>query len=99
MLKGIGCDADLSGLHRHQLVPGVQQSKTDLTRPLTTVSARCPGGLQQVLDGLNGKLVPGAGGIADGIAKATGAALKGGNQKLRAGLVTLKARWPRRSAA
>lgn len=74
-----------------QLKPGVQQSKTDLTAAHTGLG-QVSGGLQQVIDGLNGQIVPGLSALEDGSAQAKAGAdkLKAGSVQVRDGLTELK---------
>lgn len=76
-----------------QVIPGVQQSKTDLTGAYDGLGL-VSGGLQQVVGGLTTQIVPGLDALASGAtsAKAGAAQLKDGNQQVRDGLAELKSK-------
>ncbi|MDO7869406.1 hypothetical protein [Nocardioides jiangxiensis] len=92
VLLGLDCGPVCQGVVTTKIIPGVQQSKTQLTAArdgLGQVSA----GLAQAIGGLQTQLIPGAQQAADGAAKAnTGAKqLAGGITTIRTGLVDLEA--------
>lgn len=85
------CGPTCQGIISGAIVPGVQQSKTDLGTAYAGLGL-VSGGLQQVLDGLNGQIVPGLTQLEGGAAAAKAGAvqLKAGNQQVAAGLTQLK---------
>jgi putative membrane protein len=91
LLPGMDCGPVCQATINGGILPGVQQSKTDLGAAYAGLGL-VSGGLQQVLDGLNGQIVPGLGQLETGSAAAlTGAQqLKAGNVQVRDGLTLLK---------
>ncbi|RNL79659.1 hypothetical protein [Nocardioides marmorisolisilvae] len=90
-LPGMDCGPVCQGTLAAGVIPGVQQSKTDLSTAYAGLGL-VSGGLQQVLDGLNGQIVPGLTQLEGGAAaaKAGAAQLKAGNQQVADGLTELK---------